>query len=426
MRSATAVNRAGESAATAMFTDAENTFRNAKPRPLSLVAYKVFADSAAKGSLFVITIVAARRLPPWAFGVFGLGTTVGWMLSVIADFGVQMHLARAVAQAPDRARFLLSRWWRVRVIAAAGTIGALAGGLFLFRADAGMAVPLLTLAAAYGTTGLVEFFHYFYRGLSRSDIESTLTIGQRSATLVLGLVVLIWKPHVTLLALAVLLPAVLTALWSVHIASTLNAPPSPPIVVDDSFVRDVFPIGLGIVLSALYFRIDVLLVELWAGTEAVARYNAVFRLIDALRLFPAAVMAVALPTLCTAGTLGMLARVSAGVTAFAIVVAACLWATAGWVVPTLFGNHYAGAAPAFRILALTFPLLSLNLALTHQLVGWQRQRAYAAICATALAVNLALNAWLIPVLSIEGAAWATLGTELCVTGGCAAALWVDS
>ena len=43
-----------------------------------------------------------------------------------------------------------------------------------------------------------------------------------------------------------------------------------------TFARDVWPIGAGIVLSALYFRIDVFLVQWWAGTELVALYNAVF------------------------------------------------------------------------------------------------------------------------------------------------------
>jgi len=37
-------------------------------------------------------------------------------------------------------------------------------------------------------------------------------------------------------------------------------------------------------------------------------------------------------------------------------------------------------------------------------------------------VNLALNARLIPGLSIDGAAWATLGTEVFLTAGCAVAL----
>jgi O-antigen/teichoic acid export membrane protein len=198
-----------------------------------------------------------------------------------------------------------------------------------------------------------------------------------------------------------------------------TASPGPPA---DSFFRDVFPIGVGIVFSALYFRIDVLLVELWAGTEAVAGYNAVFRLIDALRLFPAAALAVALPALCRADDLTPLARVSAAVTAFAVVAAGALWVAADPLVPMLYGARYRSAVPAFRILALTFPLLSLNFALTHQLVGWNRQRAYAVVCGAALAANVALNAWLIPAWSIEGAAWATLGTELCVTSGCLVAL----
>src|SRR5207253_5639465 len=75
-------------------------------------------------------------------------------------------------------------------------------------------------------------------------------------------------------------------------------------------VGSVVPIGAGIVLSALYFRIDVFLVQAWQGTTAVALYNAVFRLVDALRLFPAAVLAVALPALCRATSRHVLVKLS--------------------------------------------------------------------------------------------------------------------
>jgi len=67
--------------------------------------------------------------------------------------------------------------------------------------------------------------------------------------------------------------------------------------------------------------------------------------------------------------------------------------------------------------------MSLNYALTHQLIGWQRQRAYWVLCAVALVFNVALNARLIPELSIVGAAWTTVWTELLLTAGCAALLW---
>jgi O-antigen/teichoic acid export membrane protein len=74
------------------------------------------------------------------------------------------------------------------------------------------------------------------------------------------------------------------------------------------------------------------------------------------------------------------------------------------------------------VLLLGFPLMALNYALTHQLIGWNRHAAYAALCAAALAVNLAVNSRLIPQLSLLGAAWATVATEGVLTSGCLAVL----
>ena len=404
----------------------ENAFRFAK-----LIGYKSLADAAGKASTFVITVVAARQLTANAFGVFSLASTVGWMLAVAADCGIQLHVARAVSRTPADAGPLLAGWLRVRLWTTAAAIALLAAGAVASRSAASVAVPMVLFACVYGASGLVEFLYYFYRGLSRSDIESSLTIVQRAGTVVCGVAALLWRPDVTVLALAMLLPAAATLVGSLRIArrftadnpdsgtaGTAAAEPATPRV----FLTQVLPIGAGIVLSALYFRIDVFLVELWSGTAAVGLYNAVFRLIEALRLFPAAALAVALPSLCRATDLRPLARVSAGVTAFAVIGSIVLWSSAGWLVPLLYGDRYLDAVPAFRILSLSFPLFSLNYALTHQLIGWDGQRAYAAICATALAGNVAMNARLIPALSIDGAAWATLGTELIVTAGCVAAI----
>jgi O-antigen/teichoic acid export membrane protein len=423
------ISNASASRLSGLITGKENPFHDAKLREAWLVAYKAFADLSGKGSLFVITVVAARVLTPEAFGLFGLGTTLGWLVAVLGDFGMQLHVARAIARAPEAAPALLRQW---RVVRLATTIGAalvVLLGLMFTGIGRLFAVPLLTFAAAYSCASLVEFLNYVYRGLSRSDVESTLTIVHRAATLGLALAVLIFWPTVTLLAVAMLVPSLGALVWSWRAATAIAVqaraassdwPVTPRVV--DTFARDVLPVGLGIVLSALYFRIDVLLVQLWAGIEAVASYNAVYRIIDALRLFPAAVLAVVLPRLCRAADLAPLARVATFVTAFGCVIAAGLWIVADRLVPMLFGSRYADGVPSFRILALSFPLLSLNLALTHQLVGWNRQRAYAAICAIALVVNVALNAWLIPAWSIEGAAWATLGTEICLTAGCAVVL----
>lgn len=418
-----------------LLTRVESTFRNPKLGAAALVVYKSAADAGAKAALFAITVLAARRLPPRSFGVFALGTTIGWLLSVASDFGVQMHLARAVARAPQDAAALLGRWGRVRVGLAGAGVATLGASLIALHVNAAPATAIFLLALAYSAAGLVEFLNHFYRGLSRTDIESTLTMSQRAATLVLGVAALLWWPDVNTLAVAMLIPPLGALAWSIRRATSLGADARgtrDPAVPDDSgppraqFVADVAPIGLGVLLSALYFRIDLLLVEWWVGTEAVARYNAVFRLVDALRLFPAAVLAVMLPALCRAEDFRPLARVAAAVTGFGIGCATFVWLTADRIVGLLYGPAYETTAPTLRVLALSFPLMSLNYALTYHLIAWNRQRAFAGVCAAALAANLALNAWLIPAWSIDGAAWATLATEIVLTGGCLVVLYPRS
>ena len=76
-------------------------------REATLVAYRAFSDVAGKGAFFLVTVLAARRLSQSAFGIFSLGTTLGWMAAVATDAGIQMHLARRLATIPERAPQLL-------------------------------------------------------------------------------------------------------------------------------------------------------------------------------------------------------------------------------------------------------------------------------------------------------------------------------
>jgi len=131
-----------------------------------------------------------------------------------------------------------------------------------------------------------------------------------------------------------------------------------------------------------------------------------------------------LPALCRATSLRTVTAIAVPLTLAAGLGGVVLASVATWLVPALYGQAYAAAVPAFRVLLLAFPLMSLNYALTQQLIGWNGQRTFAALSAVALVVNLVINAWLIPSLAIVGAAWATLATEVVLTAGCAAALVV--
>lgn len=400
-------------------------------RQATLVAYRAFSDVAGKGAFFLVTLLAARRLSQESFGLFSLGTTVGWIAAVATDFGIQLHLARSVAERPSDARPLLRGWLRVRLLTAGVAVAAVGAGLALASPSPEISRAVFLFTLVYVVSGLVEFLHYFYRGLSRSDIESTLTLWQRLGTLVLVAVGLSWLPTLTMLALAMLVPVVATFWYSARRARLLaqsaeaghfeSGEPVEPREPGKSS-SGVLTIGAGILLSALYFRIDVFLIEAWQGTDAVALYNAVFRLVEALRLLPAAVLAVALPVLFQATSRHPLVKLSLLLSGGATAVTVIFWLMAGRLIPLLYGEAYADAAPVFRVLLLSFPLMSLNYALTHQLIGWHGQRAYALMAGAALVFNVALNSRLIPSAGIVGAAWATLATEAVITCGCLIAL----
>ena len=397
-------------------------------KPLGLVAYRVVSDAIGKAAFLIITVLAARRLSHEEFGIFAIGTTIGWIGVVASDFGLQLHLTRAVSATPAAALHLLRRWLRVRVAAALGALLVVTVGLSLVSSRA-VALPIALFALGYLAGGVVEFLHHFYRGLARTDIESTLTISMRLGTLAAGALVLWLRPEPTVLALSMLAAPVLAVAYSVRLAFRLASSMSADGVDAPhgglpEFMREVAPIGAGIVLSALYFRIDVFLLQAWQGIETVGLYNAVFRLIEAARLFPAAALAVALPMLVRAGNATTVIRLSGALAAFGVPLAVAIWAASEPLVQLLYGPSYAGAVPAFRILIAAFPLMALNYALTHQLIAWNGQRAYALLCLAALGFNLALNARLIPSLSLTGAAWTTLWTEVLLTVGCLGALVV--
>ena len=399
-------------------------------KPLGLVVYRAVSEAIGKAAFLIITVLAARRLSHEEFGLFAIGTTVGWMAVVASDFGLQLHLARAVSATPSAARHLLQRWLRVRITAALGAFLVIAVGLSTVSSGA-VALPIALFTLGYLAGGVVEFLHHFYRGLARTDIESTLTISLRLGTLAAAALVLWLLPTPTALAVSMLAAPLLAAAYSVRIALRLASSITPervesPHGVRFEFVRDVAPIGAGIVLSALYFRIDVFLLQAWQGIETVGLYNAVFRLIEAARLVPAAALAVALPMLVRAGDATTVIRLSGALTAFGVALAAAMWAVSAPLVHLLYGASYGDAVPALRILIAAFPLMSLNYALTHQLIAWNGQRTYALLCLAALGFNIALNARLIPSLSLAGAAWTTLWTEVLLTVGCVATLIVLS
>jgi O-antigen/teichoic acid export membrane protein len=384
-------------------------------RRRTLILYRFTSEVVARLFSLGVVLLAARLLTKAEFGWFSLAWVAGWVLAVAGDFGIQVFLAREVAGQPANAGAVLRILLRVRLATATGLLLLTAATLFLWQAPAASGLFLILLAQTGAS--LVDFVNHLYRGLSRSELESSVNLFHRGLMLIL--VWLLLRSHATLLSLALgMLAATAVALLLTGLLARRVCPPVQPGVEGRILIpslrqiaAQVLPIGAGILFSELYFRIDLFLIDGWRGKEAVASYAAAFRIFESAKLLPAAVMAVMFPELCRARTLrpglwtgGWLAVVGTAIALVAV-------APAGWIVGLLFGADYRDSVPSFRLLLAAVPLLYFNFVLTHQLIGWRLQRPYAVVCALGLLVNVLLNAALIPRWGIEGAAGATILTE---------------
>ena len=201
-------------------------------------------------------------------------------------------------------------------------------------APPGYVIAFGLIVIAHVAGAVLDTLAHVYRGLGRTDVESTITIVTRLSTALLVIVVLLMQPTLLLLSIALLVPPLVALFVSFAIARRLASarwtkaslegwPFAPALPARPhegpafqagldlgqlhqgqpgrlALLREAGPIAAGVLLSAIYFRCDVYFVSYWHGLEAVGMYNAVFRLVEALRLLPAAALAVAFPALVRA------------------------------------------------------------------------------------------------------------------------------
>jgi O-antigen/teichoic acid export membrane protein len=390
-------------------------------RQRTLILYRFTSEIVARLFSLGVVLLAARLLTKQEFGLFSLAWVAGWMLAVAGDFGIQVFLAREVAGRPAGAGLVLRRLLKVRLAAGAGLLFSAALLLHLWKTPAAGGLFLILLAQT--GTSLVDFINHLYRGLSRSELESSVNLIHRGLTLLAAWILLQAQATLVSLALAMLSATAVALLGTGLLAARVCPPVQPPVAGRTlapslrEIAGQVLPIGAGILLSELYFRIDLFLIDWWRGKEAVASYAAVFRIFESVKLLPAAVMAVVFPELCRARTLRPALRIGGWLTGLGTAIFLLAVWPSEWIVELLFGAPYMDAAPAFRLLLAAVPLLYFNFVLTHQLIGWRLQRPYAIVCAAGLVANFALNVVLIPEWGIQGAAGATILTEMLLLGG---------
>lgn len=357
-------------------------------------------------------VVAARELSLTEFSDLALVLAIGSALYFLADAGYSPLLSAHVAVVGAIQPAALVDAIRRRVVGCMLALAILVPA-YLVAADGSSAVVPLVFFGSLVGNAVHGSISSSLRALGHSAVEAGNEIVSRAAMVGLGWLVLSRGGGVVA-AVVVYSTVDLVSAVVLSIVATrwCRAHPSPSSPLPDLGWRSAVPITFGSGFSTIYGRLDTWLVGLQGPAGAAGLYAAAYRIVDALRLPAHAAGAVTLVDAQRFGDAGaVLARRRAlRYAALMAVPAAVLFVVAEPLLRVAFGDDFAAASPALRVLAVS-AVFSAVVSVLGPLVAVRGGRRFAMSVGFVTGLNLIANLVLIPVLGVSGAAWANLASE---------------
>lgn len=168
------------------------------------------------------------------------------------------------------------------------------------------------------------------------------------------------------------------------------------------------------IVSVIYLKIDIVMLGAMAGTEQAGIYAAASRLSELWYVFPATLAARYYPDMIKTHQQGWtpyylkLRRYAILFFSSALAIAVVMSVSAPWIISLLFGDGFASAIDVLRIHIWAGCFVFVRYLISQHLLITEQEPLSLLSHGIGAVLNIGLNLWLIPVMGITGAAWATL------------------
>ena len=371
-------------------------------------------EAAARLIAFAATVYLARRLGADVYGIVVLAAAVLLYATCVTDCGVSMLGVRDVAHEPGRLSALLPELLGARLVVGFVLVVLLAGGgLLLLPSPDGPVLALyalLLLPAALST-------RWVYLGLEQSGPPAAARV-LSEALAALVIVGLVHGPADVLRApLALLLGEIAGTLLLLRLLprGVLRFPRFQPDAARALFPR-AWPLVAHTLLGLLIFNSDFFFLRGFFDSGAVGRYAVAYTVVSFFLNLGATYEQSLLPAITRLGAAPVVQRqlyqsALAQVFAVALPIALGGFLLAGPLLTLVFGSEYGDAARPLAILVWSIPIALFRNVAQTALISHGRQNRMLRTAAWAAGANLLLNAAVIPLWGMAGAAAATVATE---------------
>lgn len=375
----------------------------------------------------VITAILSRILGVEQYGSYALLLSYGAILQIIADFGLYLTLTREVAQEPHLEQERVSTITSLRLalfilVFLVGLIGVLI--IPLYRP---LLIPFIVVQVGLMFQSISQLFMGIYQKYGTVWRATIGDVVGRMIQLagVLGFSVFFAHssdatPMNALLYMAAMFTISTAVTHAIHARYVPSITPWRLSFSREEWkrlIRVSWPIAALLILNAIYFRIDIVMISLLRNQYEVGLYGLAYGVIERALFFPAMFGGLLLPQISTLVTKkssearklleqGVYAMTLVGVIVFIVCAV-----YAEDIIIFLSGVEFAAAAPLLRALSIALFVMFLGNIFGFTLIALQKQKQLLYLYAVLAFGNVVLNALLIPRFGALAAAYTTVATE---------------
>lgn len=376
----------------------------------------------------VTVTVLTRNLGPETYGLLGFCIAAISYFGLLTGIGIDIHGTREIAKDRSRAPAIVGAALLLRIVLAGVSLVVLMAAM-KFLQPPGRTQSVMWILAA-GLIFVAANVEFAYQGLQKMTCMAVRQIFAALAVAVATLLMVsgpedLYAAAAIPIAANLVTAAALLAHFRVRVAS-IDFKAS--LSWHQGFLRRSAPLALLGVLGAIQMNIDIVMLGALRPDYEVGLYTAASRLFAIAMIAGGILHSVYLPVFSETGS-GTVAPPretvvyarTMGFLGGALLIGGTVMS--GSVIDIFFGAEFRGAETSLIILLSSAGVSHFCLAYATPLLAWQSDRAYLKILTLSAAVNVLLNAVLIPLYGHEGAAFATLASHLAMFLALAVIVW---
>jgi O-antigen/teichoic acid export membrane protein len=406
---------------------------NPSPQPTPLaragrnIMLKTLGEAGARLCFAILFILAARLLGKDDWGLFTYAASLAALAVVGVDLGLNTLTIRDGSRHPEKLPFYAGTILIIKLIMALVVL-CLIYVFCLFKEFDSSITGLIMFVALTYCIGAIQFFGAAgLNAMECMDKDALVRVLSRMAALLLCGTGILYG-----LGLTGMVGGLLVAnTFGVFLAMRFLAQrTSFKVRFKDGFfgylLKESLPLALNNIFILVYFRVDIVMLEAFGETlAAIGWYGAGVRLIDAVGMVPGMVAMGLMPVLSSLAIKDPKAMHRLYIQGQSLLLILGIPAAVGLfvlrepIVALIYGPQFAPTTKAFIWLAPVLALLFLNYLQLRMLTILGEQKLCALSTGVCVLVNVGLNLILIPRYGFEGAAAATLLTEVILLLLCA-------